>query len=111
MLFARRHFAMSTRTGGATARAHLEAAARMGSAAAKAELAKDTTPGPLGYLWSLFLELHGRRGIGALGPSPITWPDLDAWTRLTRRVLAPWEFDVLARLDNEFFAAVTPQES
>lgn len=105
MAFACRHFDMSARTGGATARAHFEAAARMGSKAAIAELAKDTSPGPLAYLWGLFLELHGRRGAGGMGPSPITWPDLAAWASLTRRTLMPWEYDVLAMLDNAFFAA------
>lgn len=106
MTFVRRHFALSRRgDDGATLRAHLEAAARQGSVSARAELAQQPTPGPLAYLWHWFLELHGRRGAGGMGPSPITWPDFDAWSRLTRRRVAPWEFDVLSRLDNEFFAS------
>ena len=46
-----------------------------------------------------------------MGPAAITWPDLSAWCALTRRTLAPWEFDVLARLDNEFFAASLPEKT
>jgi len=43
-----------------------------------------------------------------MGAAPITWPDLDAWARRTRRDPAAWEFDVLARMDNEFFTATLP---
>lgn len=105
MAYARRFFAMHSRAGdGATMRAHLEAAAKMGSVSAKAELAKDLSPGPLAYVWRWFLELHARRGMGAMGPAPITWPDFDAWARRKRIDPEPWEFDLLGVLDNEFFA-------
>ena len=111
MAFARNHFAMNTRQkDGATLRAHLTQAAKAGSKRAQEELAKAVvSPGPLGYLWSLFLELHNHRGSGGMGPSPITWPDLDAWQRLTRRTLAPWEFDLLGALDNVFFETALPK--
>lgn len=104
MAYARRFFAMHARAqDGATMRAHLEAAAKMGSVAAKAELAKDLSPGPLAYLWHWFLELHARRGMGGMGPAPITWPDLQAWSALMRRALDPWEYALIGVLDNVFF--------
>jgi len=80
----------------------------MGSVAAAEKLRGVGGPGSLGYLWDWFLELHARRGSGPMGAAPITWPDLDAWARRTRRDPAAWEFDVLARLDNEFFTATLP---
>lgn len=43
------------------------------------------------------------------GPARITWPDLDAWARLTGRNPTPWEFRVLASLDDAFFAAVAEE--
>lgn len=85
----------------------MEAAAKRGNAVAQQEL-KALARGPLGYVWDWFLELHQRRGVGAMGPAPITWPDLDAWCRRTGRNPAAWELDVIAVLDNAFFASVTP---
>lgn len=58
-------------------------------------------------LWGWFLELAGRRGVGAMGPAPLTYPDLDAWARLTRREPAPWEIWLLGRLDDTWLASVT----
>jgi len=43
------------------------------------------------------------------GPARITWPDLDAWSRLTRRDPSPWEFHVIASLDDAFFASVSEE--
>lgn len=80
----------------------------MGSLSAKAELRSETRPGALAYLWLWFLELHSHRGAGAMGPAPITWPDLDAWARRTRRDPLPWEIDMLSRLDDVFFLAASP---
>ena len=92
-------------------RAHLEAAARMGMPEAKAKLAERVSPGVLAYLWQWFLELHGHRGVGPMGPAPLTWLDLDAWARRMRRDPAPWEFDVLSRLDDTFFAVTMPPKA
>jgi hypothetical protein len=105
----RTHFALSARQpDGSPLRAHLQQAAKMGSVAAAATLREVGTPGVLGYLWDWFLELHNRRGAGMSGPGAITWPDLDAWARRTRRNPLPWEFDVIGTLDNTFFDATLP---
>lgn len=59
-------------------------------------------PAGFGYLWSWFLELHVRRGAGAMGAAPLTWPDLSAWARCTGRAPRPWEFDVLTAIDRAY---------
>lgn len=56
------------------------------------------------YLWGWFLGLAGRRGTGAMGPAALTYPDLDAWARLTGRRPAPWEIRVLCRLDDAWLS-------
>lgn len=54
------------------------------------------------YLFGWFIELSNARGPGALGPAPITYPDIDAWSRLTRRAPAPWEVRVIKALDGAY---------
>ena len=89
-------------------REHLQQAAKQGSVYAQDALKGEDCSGVLGYLWDWFMELHGHRGAGPMGAAPLTWPDLDCWARRMRRDPQPWEFDVIAHLDNEFFAATLP---
>ena len=108
MTYARWSFGLAVRgKDGSTTRAHLEASAKRGSLAAKAGLVPPAFPAAFGYLWSWFLELHGRRGSGANGPAALTWTDFAAWAACTRRDPSTWEYGVLASLDNAFFASVT----
>ncbi|MBN9525785.1 MAG: hypothetical protein J0H82_06270 [Alphaproteobacteria bacterium] len=51
------------------------------------------------YLWGWFNELSDARGAGGLGPAPISYPDILAWSRLTGRRPAPWEIGVIKALD------------
>jgi hypothetical protein len=72
-------------------------------AALEAEIAGPACPPALAYLWRAFTRLSARRPLG-FGVSPITWPDLDAFVRLTGFTLAPWEVDVIEDLDALFMA-------
>lgn len=94
---------------GATRRAHLEHAARRGNAKAQAALVAPPLRARFVHLWHWFQELHGARGSGMNGPAPITWPDLDAWARRTRRDPSPWECTALKAMDGAFFATVTAE--
>lgn len=107
MTYARWSFGLAVRgKDGATTRAHLEASAKRGNLKAKAALVAPPVPAACAYLWAWFLELHGRRGTGATGPAALTWPDFAAWAACTKREPSPWEYGVLAALDNAFFAVV-----
>ena len=86
-------------------RAHLEVAAKRGLQPAIDALRAPPLPAHFAYLWEWFLQLHRRRGSGAMGPSRITWGDLDAWARRMGHDPTPWDFDVLAALDDVFFRA------
>lgn len=68
----------------------------------KAEAALDGPPCPMEcwHVWTLFLELHGTRGAAGMGDLlPITYVELDAFQRLTRRSLSPEEVRLLRAAD------------
>lgn len=48
-----------------------------------------------------FLELRLAQGSSGFGPNPITHLALDAWQRITRVRLSPWEADTLMAMDRE----------
>ncbi|WP_146203698.1 hypothetical protein [Azospirillum sp. TSO5] len=56
-------------------------------------------PWDLRHLWEWFSELSDARG-GGMGPSPITYQDILAWSRLTGRRPSPWEVSVIRELDS-----------
>lgn len=49
-------------------------------------------------MWEAFKELSLQRRTG-LGPAPLTLTDIEAWSRLYRVQLSPWELDTLLQLD------------
>lgn len=58
-------------------------------------------PADLRYLWSAFSQLHRTRQAG-MSLCPITHAEIDAWSRLYRVRLDPWEVDALRALDDAF---------
>ncbi|KWT70775.1 hypothetical protein APY04_0836 [Hyphomicrobium sulfonivorans] len=81
----------------------LERAERKGDTARAAALSEELKQPPfplaLNYLWRSFIRLRGRKGCGFSGAEPITWPEIDAYTRQTRTSFAPWEIELLEELD------------
>lgn len=66
----------------------------------EAQLAVPPFPVELGYLWRCFIRLARRTPAGFAGPTPITFLDLDAFIRRTGIRLAPWEVELIERLDD-----------
>lgn len=56
-------------------------------------------PDALRYLHTWFEELSRSRTVGMNGPDPITYPLVDAWSRLTDRRPDPHEIEALFILD------------
>jgi hypothetical protein len=54
--------------------------------------------------------LHTRRGTGSTGVRNLTWQDFHAWKDCTGRHPVPWEYDLLSRLDFEFFEVNAPKK-
>ena len=55
-------------------------------------------------MWRIFRQLSAARGSGMMGPQALTFSDIDAWQRLYRLRLTPWEVDVLRELDDVLIA-------
>ncbi|MGX9145944.1 phage tail assembly chaperone [Mesorhizobium sp. 128a] len=64
----------------------------------EAELACPPMPEAMDYLWRAFARLSNRRGAGGMW----SWSDLDAFNRLAGLRLAPWEVDIIERLDRAY---------
>jgi hypothetical protein len=50
--------------------------------------------------WEWFLELHKSRGMGAMGPSPLTYSDILAWSTLTGHKPTPFDVSCITSLDH-----------
>jgi hypothetical protein len=44
-----------------------------------------------------------------MGPSPITYEAIEAWSRLTRNPIFPWEVDALKRIDRVWMQVQSEQ--
>lgn len=54
-------------------------------------------PNPMPHLVARLVEIGLVSG-GGMGPAPLSWEALDAWQRMTRVALAPWEARLLRSL-------------
>jgi len=64
-------------------------------------------PELLEYVWTVFLLLNNTRGQGFSGPLPISYQEIDAWQRMTKNTLLPWEIEAIKRLDAVYLKVVT----
>lgn len=58
------------------------------------------------FVWNIFSTLHRSRGAGAAAQNPITFTEIDAWSRLMQVTLVPWEVELVRALDDEYFASL-----
>ncbi len=68
-------------------------------------------PDALGYIWRTYFRLRRRMASGFAGPNPIGWQDIDAFSRLSGLRLAPWEIDLLERLDDLYLGTMIDKPS
>lgn len=50
-------------------------------------------------VWGIFLHLHATRGSNGFGANPISYQDIEAWSRLRREPVRPFELDIIRALD------------
>jgi hypothetical protein len=89
----------------ATAKNQMDRAAKYA-----AQLKTPPFPPCLGYLWDAYHRIRRRKGAGINGPSPIEWPDIDAFVRLSGVHLAPWEIDLIETIDDIFLRSPAEME-
>lgn len=72
----------------------------------RTKLAGPAMPAEMIYLYRWHSEIRRRSG-GGFGPGPITWEAIDAWSRINRRVLTPWEAGIIGDLDDKFLLVMS----
>lgn len=75
-----------------------------------AHLNQDIEPPEDGeHIWSWFWELSNKRHQGMNGPQPLTYPDINMWSRMTGTILLREEIAILMQMDDAYIAAVADE--
>lgn len=82
---------------GATLREHLQSAAAQGQV--DELLVAEPLPAAARPLWRVFMSIAGQRRSGGMGPSSLTFTDVEAYQRLYGVQFTPWELDTLFAID------------
>jgi hypothetical protein len=63
-------------------------------------------------VWGIFHELNATRGAG-MGANPISFAEIEAWSRLRREPVRPFELDMIRALDRAYLecAAASREEA
>ena len=86
----------------------------------KAELTTGKRPAALDHeplpeaaldAWALWLDLHAGRTANGMGPSPLSWLDLDAWSRMRGRKPTFTELELIRTIDRAFLEAQAAKEN
>lgn len=96
-------FKQAKQIGGGSVGDHLAAMKRKGRGP-KTIAAPDLPPGTV-HIWNAFAQIHAARGGSEIGPNPISYLELDAYCRVTKTALGPWEIDVIRALDDAYLAS------
>lgn len=59
-------------------------------------------------VWTIFLDLHETRGSNGFGPSPISYAEIEGYSRMKREPIRPFEVEIIRRLDVEFISHDVP---
>lgn len=59
-------------------------------------------PDLLGHIWLDFLELRRTKKSTELGPEPIDYKDLEAWSNMTGATPTPRDIELILRLDGAY---------
>jgi hypothetical protein len=63
-------------------------------------------PELVSHVWDYFLELHHRRGNNGYGHVPLTFLEIEAWERKTKRKLDLWELKAILAIDDAYIASL-----
>jgi alpha-ketoglutarate-dependent taurine dioxygenase len=67
-------------------------------------------PENLEHVWNWFWSLHYARTHSANGPNPITYSEINSWSKLTNTKVRPTEINILRRLDTTYLEFVAEQQ-
>jgi hypothetical protein len=57
-------------------------------------------------LWNTFWTLHETRQVSKFGFQPITYLEIDAYSRLMQVEFDPWEIEILKKMDRAFLIKI-----
>jgi hypothetical protein len=66
-------------------------------------------PDQFEWLWIWFWELSTTRRQGPNGPDPITYSDIEVWSRLTGNILLREEIAIIRQMDDAFLSSLTEE--
>ena len=55
------------------------------------------------HIWNTFVQLAAARGGSGFGPQPISYTEIEAFSRVMDMPLAPWEVAAIRALDDAYF--------
>lgn len=67
-------------------------------------------PAALAHIWDWFCELSASRTGNGGGANPIAFTEIEAWARLTGRLLTPRDVRAIGLLDGELFRIWSEQD-
>lgn len=62
------------------------------------------------HVWNWFWRLNSRRAYGEAGPLPLTYTEVQSWSRLTRSEVRPDEVEMIIAMDDAYLSE-TAEES
>lgn len=105
LAFAKAEFVLQAKqTDGATLRAHLQIAAEQLGYLPEELRDAPALPFSMEAHWRWFTDLHFRRSSNGYSPNPISFTELDAWSRLRGVQLSTFDVDAIMQLDTVYFA-------
>lgn len=75
------------------------------------ELIQPDFPEELTHVWDAFIQMSASRQSSGGGPAPITYQDMEAWMRLTRKVMRPREVRTIKEMDGICLSLITERYS
>ena len=111
MLFAENDLTLREKQGdGVSLRHHLEALQRQ-TGVTPEQLIPVPFPETLEFIWRDFHELNNDRTSNGYTLNPISYTELDAWSRLTNKAVTAQEIDIIKQLDAVFLNHYQKQQA
>lgn len=92
------------REDGSTLREHLEAVEKQ-TGKTPERLAVEPIPQEYLWHWNQWVSLASGRTQTGMGPAPLSWLDMEAWSRLMCVKLSPLDVTIIRTIDTAWFVA------
>lgn len=99
---------MNQTSGSVTVSDHYAALAKKGK---KARPKSPELPFEAVHIWNHFVRLSGARTGNGFGANPISFSEMDAYSRLCGWAFDPWEIDAIRLLDDAYLSISAEQSS